>query len=151
MLKRISMYAILLTLTITPMFWQNSVSGADKSNKIVFIAKSSSGLSNDLYSVKDIFLGKVRYSRKSIKIYPVLRRGKIYEEFLTKYLNMTPSTYQGYWVRKTFSEGGDIPEIIDKTEDVINFVSDNKYEAVGFIYENELPQDETGIKKVNLK
>lgn len=100
--------------------------------------------------LKNIYLGKVKFWGKTKILLVNQKDKKIFKAFLKKFIGITYTSYKNYWVKKVFTEGGSAPKIKAKSEDVVEYVSENKG-GIGYLWKDDLTGEEEGIKIVPIK
>lgn len=100
--------------------------------------------------IKEIYLGNKKLKDK-VKLVPLNHKDKIiFDAFITKYLSMTTTAYKNYWVKKVFSGEGSAPKLMEKTEDVITFISQNEG-AIGYIRSSDMKEKIESIKTISIE
>ena len=105
------------------MLSQNVLAGA-----VVVIANSGTTISAG--EVKDVFLGEKQFAG-SIKLIPV-DNSAAQEAFLSKYLQMDATKYNGIWTKKSFRDGLTPPPAKSSDAEIIEFVKKTPG-AVGYV------------------
>lgn len=122
--------------------------GEVQARELAIIANKANPASNiTIAALKDIYRGEKR-TEGSLKIRPIdQQESLIQKKFLEKALGTTIDSYNSYWIKKIFQDGG-VPPAKKKTSgEVIESVK-QEAGAVGYVWRNEV--DEKGEIKVLL-
>lgn len=148
----------LLGLLIAGVFFNSLIIGQERKSdtqkvkRIVMIANKNSVFRPAINAdeIKDIYLGNEKFKNK-VKILPVNRKDKkIFDEFVTRFLEMTPTSYKNHLVKTVFAGGWSAPKVMEKAEEVIKFVSENAG-GMGYVWNTELSGNGGDIKIINIK
>ncbi len=103
---------------------------------LVIVNDSVTQTSLSKEDVMRAFLGKKKKWNDGQKIYlAVLKKGPIHEEFVTTYVNKTPSKFSSFWKIATVSGTGHPPKSFKTEADLLNYVTSKKG-ALGYISPN---------------
>ena len=105
---------------------QNALAGA-----VVVI--SNTGTTVSASEVKDVFLGEKQFAG-SIKLIPV-DNAAAQEAFLSKFLQMDTTKYNGIWTKKSFRDGLTPPPVKSSDAEVVEYVKRTPG-AVGYVSSN---------------
>lgn len=124
-------YLIIMSAFLLFMISANSsVIAAD----IIIVANKNvkqSQLSKD--EIKFIFLGRKKKWDDDARIIFVVYKSKDYqEEFMQDFLGRTPEQFDHYWKQNVFTGNGQMPTVFDKTEDLVDFIS-NTEASIGYL------------------
>lgn len=117
--------------------------------EIAFVVNKNSPLASGLtkQKIKDIFLGNVKFENNT-KLIPLRQNDEtLLKEFVEGFLDMTPTAYKNYWVKKVFAEGGSAPKAIENPHDITRYVWQN-LGVIGYVRETELTEREKELLHV---
>jgi len=104
-----------------------AVQGANAGD-IVVISNSNISVSAD--EVRDIFLGEKQFAGSTKLV--VIDNAAMQSGFLSKFLNMEASKYNGIWTKKSFRDGLTPPAVKSGDAEVIEFVKQTPG-AIGYV------------------
>jgi len=98
--------------------------------------------------IKDIYLGERSYWGKT-KIHPMgyLSKYGVQTEFLRQVMDVSPSTYAKYWIKRIFREGGVPPVSSNGNQELLSAVA-NTQGAIGFLFSDQLPLNTAAVRIV---
>jgi len=134
--------------------------GEKEVKKIIVIVNAKSPLFDLLKVDKKNALSAVDLKRiykvetlfwKDVKILPVHQKDKkIFETFLAKFVDMSPTTYKNFLVKKVMENGVSAPKVVENVEELIKYISEN-VGAIGYLWDSDLTGEEKGIKVLPIK
>jgi hypothetical protein len=149
-MKRIAIVTIISVLLFGPVLALAADSAKELENeKIVIIVNGKSTLAGSLTKqrIKDIYLGNEKFEG-GMRIYPMGQQDdELLKLFLEKYIGMTLSEYQYYWVGKTFTDGVSAPKLIDGSHEIVKNVW-TYVGGIGFMWAADLTEKEKELVTV---
>ncbi|MBI1824165.1 MAG: hypothetical protein HY200_03700 [Nitrospirae bacterium] len=121
---------------------------AVQAREIAVVVNEQAPLSSiTLSELKDIYLGEKAFWG-SVKIKPLDQEGEkpVRTGFLTTILKTTAESYDSYWTKKLFQDGGVSPGKKKSSGEVLDAVSQD-VGAIGYVYKDEI-SGKAGIKVI---
>ncbi|MCB9481253.1 MAG: substrate-binding domain-containing protein [Desulfobacteraceae bacterium] len=131
---RLRLFVFVLTFCFTLIVFSFSSFAGEV---IVIANKNVSESSLTIDEIKDIFLGEKTNWQDNKKVnFVILKDSGVHKEFLEKYVNKTPMSYNSYWKKLVFVGKGKAPTTFSSAKELVDYVAATDG-AIGYISSDE--------------